>query len=77
MGKPLRGEADLRVTEVQVSRDDLAGTLGTMRTWLDHNDAGSTQFETVHGTNGFILVRVELATEALAEAFRREFSSRA
>jgi hypothetical protein len=45
-----------------------------MRTWLDHNNAGSTQFETVRATNGFILVRVEFATEALAEAFRRQFS---
>jgi hypothetical protein len=67
----------LRVAEVRVGRADLADALGAMRTWLDHNDAGSTQFETMRERGGFILVRVEFATEALAEAFRRQFSSRA
>jgi hypothetical protein len=64
----------MRVAEVLVNRADLADTLGAMRSWLDHNDAGSTQFETMRERGGSIVVRVEFATDDLAEAFRRQFS---
>jgi hypothetical protein len=64
----------MRVAEVRINRANLGDTLGSMRSWLDHNDAGSTQFETVRERSGFIIVRVEFATDDLAEAFRRQFS---
>jgi len=44
-----------------------------MRTWLDHNDAGSTQFETMRDRDGFILVRVEFATEPWPKRFAASF----
>jgi len=64
----------MRIAEVRVNRAELADTLGAMRSWLDHNDAGSTLFETMRERGGSIVVSVEFATDNQAEAFRRQFS---
>jgi hypothetical protein len=62
------------IVEMAISADTLAGALANMRNWLDANRCTPVLFQTKSSEQpGVILIRVEFAGGADAEAFRRAF----
>lgn len=62
------------IIEIPVTERKLAARMVAMHTWLHKKKCDPLSFETRADGTGFILVRVELERDGLAESFRRTFN---
>jgi bifunctional non-homologous end joining protein LigD len=64
----------MRQVEVRLKGWKIADAMAELRIWLDHNDCTPHDFEITKAPRGTLVVRVEFADDAMAEAFKREFA---
>jgi hypothetical protein len=60
--------------DIRVSAVDLAGILGAMRQWLDHNHLTPSLFHTARDGPDHAIVHTRFAVQDHAELFRTRFS---
>ena len=63
----------MRQAEVQLTGWMIAGAIAELQLWLDQYDCVPRRFE-ITRAGGCVVVRVEFADDAMAEAFEREFA---
>lgn len=63
----------MRQVEVRLQGWTIADAMAELRIWLDHNDCTPHDFDIAKAPPGLV-VRIEFADDAMAEAFQREFA---